>query len=110
MKKSMSIILSIIMALSVLYPCQSIIAAEINKNSVAYFSDSINDLIDTYDTDEEYVSEKKSSQQFIKDRLIVSSDKVNNDYGAIDKVVGLGYTILQYDSEESAENAKNTLI
>lgn len=98
------------MALSVLYPCQSIIAAEINKNSVAYFSDSINDLIDTYDTDEEYVSEKKSSQQFIKDRLIVSSDKVNNDYGAIDKVVGLGYTILQYDSEESAENAKNTLI
>ena len=98
------------MALSVLYPCRSIIAAEINKNSVAYFSDSINDLIDTYDTDEEYVSEKKSSQQFIKDRLIVSSDKVNNDYGAIDKVVGLGYTILQYDSEESAENAKNTLI
>lgn len=110
MKKYISLVLALIMALSLLYPCQSIIVAEINKNSVAHFSDSINDLIDTYDTDEEYVSEKKSSQQFIKDRLIVSSDKVNNDYGAIDKVVGLGYTILQYDSEESAENAKNTLI
>ncbi len=109
MKKQLCLILSAIMALSALAPCQSVIAAEINKNSVGYFSDSVNELIDTYDSDEEYVSDAESSQKTIKDRLIVSSDKVTNDYGAVDKVVGLGYTILQYDSEESAETAKDSL-
>ena len=98
------------MALTALAPCQSVIAAEVNKHSVGYFSDYVNELIDTYDSDEEYVSESESSQKTIKDRLIVSSDKVSNDYGAADKVVGLGYTILQYDSEESAETAKDSLI
>ena len=98
------------MTLSVTYPCQSVIASEVNKNSVSYFSDSVNKLIDTYDADEEYVIEEESNQSLIKDRLIVSSDKVSNDYGAVDKVVGLGYTILQYSNEESAESAKNNLI
>lgn len=110
MKKQLCLILSAIMALTALAPCQSVIAAEVNKHSVGYFSDSVNELIDTYDSDEEYVSDSESSQKTIKDRLIVSSDKVTNDYGAADKVVGLGYTILQYDSEESAEAAKDSLI
>lgn len=110
MKKQLCLILSVIMALTALAPCQSVIAAEVNKHSVGYFSDSVNELIDTYDSDEEYVSESESSQKTIKDRLIVSSDKVTNDYGAADKVVGLGYTILQYDSEETAETAKDSLI
>lgn len=110
MKKQLCLILSVIMALTALAPCQSVIAAEVNKHSVGYFSDSVNELIDTYDSDEEYVSDHESSQKTIKDRLIVSSDKVTNDYGAADKVVGLGYTILQYDSEESAEAAKDSLI
>lgn len=110
MKKQLCLILSVIMALTALAPCQSVIAAEVNKHSVGYFSDSVNELIDTYDSDEEYVSDSESSQKTIKDRLIVSSDKVTNDYGAADKVVGLGYTILQYDSEESAEAAKDSLI
>ena len=110
MKKQLCLILSVIMALTALAPCQSVIAAEVNKHSVGYFSDSVNELIDTYDSDEEYVSDSESSQKTIKDRLIVSSDKVTNDYGAADKVVGLGYTILQYGSEESAEAAKDSLI
>lgn len=109
MKKLISIILSSIMALSVFYPCQSIIAGEINKNSIGYFSDSVNEIIDTYDSDEEYVSDAESDQKIIKDRLIVSSDNVVNDYGAVDKVSGLGYTILQYDNEESCETAKNSI-
>ncbi len=110
MKKQLCLILSVIMALTALAPCQSVIAAEVNKHSVGYFSDSVNELIDTYDSDEEYVSESESSQKTIKDRLIVSSDKVTNDYGAADKVVGLGYTILQYSDEETAETAKDSLI
>lgn len=109
MKKQLCLILSIIMSLTVLAPCQSVIAAEVNKHSVGYFSDSVNELIDTYDADEEYVSDSESEQALIKDRLIVSSDKVSNDYGAVDKVVGLGYTILQYDSEESAQSAKDSI-
>lgn len=110
MKKQLCLILSAIMALTALAPCQSVIAAEVNKHSIGYFSDSVNEMIDTYDSDEEYVSDSKSDQKLIKDRLIVSSDKVVNDYGAADKIVGLGYTILQYDSKESAEAAKGNLI
>lgn len=110
MKKQLCLILSVIMALTALAPCQSVIAAEVNKHSVGYFSDSVNELIDTYDSDEEYVSDSESSQKTIKDRLIVSSDKVTNDYGAVDKVVGLGYTILQYDDADSCETAKDSLI
>lgn len=107
MKRFICAVLSIIMLISVIYPCSSIISAKINKNSVGYFSDSVNELIDTYDADEEYISDSESDQKLIKDRLIVSSDKVSNDYGAVDKVVGLGYTILQYDSEETAQTAKD---
>ena len=109
MKKKISLLLAMIMALTALAPYQSVIAAEVNKNSVSYFSDSVNKLIDTYDADEEYVIEEESNQSLIKDRLIVSSDKVSNDYCAVDKVVGLGYTILQYSNEESAESAKNNI-
>lgn len=109
MKKQLCLILSVIMALTALAPCQSVIAAEVNKHSIGYFSDSVNELIDTYDSDEEYVCDAESSQKTIKDRLIVSSDKVSDDYGAADKVVGLGYTILQYDNEETAEKAKNSI-
>ncbi len=110
MKKQVCLILSVIMALTAIAPCQSVIAAEINKHSVGYFSDSVNEIIDTYDSNEEYVCDAESSQKTIKDRLIVSSDKVTNDYGAADKVVGLGYTILQYDSEKTAKTAKDSLI
>lgn len=109
MKKQLCFILSILMASSVIAPCQSVIAAEVNKHSVGYFSDSVNEIIDTYDGDEEYTSDSESDQSLIKDRLIVSSDKAVNDYGAVDKVVGLGYTILQYDSEETAETAKENI-
>ena len=44
--------------------------------------------------------------KIIKDRLIVSSGNVADDYGAVDKVIGLGYTILQYETDELAKNAK----
>lgn len=110
MKKTLCLILSIVMVLTALAPYQSIIAAEINKNSIGYFSDSVNEMINTYDKDEEYTSDSSSNQALIKDRLIVSSDKVSADYGAVSKVVGLGYTILQYDTDEDCKTAKERLI
>ena len=100
MKRSLSLILSLTMLLAVFYPCQSIIAAQANKNSAVYFSDSVNEIIDEYDADEEYIDDSESSQVFIKDRLIVPSDKVKNDYGAAESLCALGYTVLQYDTED----------
>lgn len=110
MKRSLSLILSLTMLLAVFYPCQSIIAAQANKNSAGYFSDSVNEIIDEYDADEEYVDDAESSQVFIKDRLVVPSDKVKNDYGAAESLCALGYTVLQYDSEDAAATAKERLV
>lgn len=110
MKRSLSLILSLTMLLAVLYPCQSVIAAQTNKNSAGYFSDCVNELIGEYDANEEYVDDTESSQVFIKDRLIVPSDKVKNDYGAAESLSALGYTVLQYDSENAAATAKERLV
>ena len=110
MKKITSLILTVAMLVAVIYPCQSIIAAQTNKNSAVYFSDSVNELIGEYDANEEYVDDRESSQVFIKDRLIIPSDKVKNDYGAAESLCALGYTVLQYDSEDAAATAKERLV
>ena len=110
MKKITSLILTVAMLVAVIYPCQSVIAAQANKNSAVYFSDSVNEIIDEYDADEEYIDDSESSQVFIKDRLIVPSDKVKNDYGAAESLCALGYTILQYDTEDDAATAKENLV
>lgn len=109
MKKQLCLILSIILSISIFAPCQSVIAAQVNKHSIRYFSDSLNDVIDIYDSDEDYISDAESDQKIIKDRLIVSSGNVADDYGAVDKVIGLGYTILQYETDELAKNAKERI-
>ena len=110
MKKIISFFMSVMFLVSVVYPCQSVIAAQANKNSAGYFSDCVNELIGEYDADEEYVDDAESSQVFIKDRLVVPSDKVKNDYGATESLCALGYTVLQYDSEDAAATAKERLV
>lgn len=110
MKKITSLILTVAMLVAVAYPCQSVIAAQANKNSAVYFSDSVNEIIDEYDADEKYIDDAESSQVFIKDRLIVPSDKIKNDYGAEESICALGYTILQYASEDAAATAKENLV
>lgn len=110
MKKIISLFISIMLLISVASPCQGVIAAQVNKNSAGYFSDSVNELIGEYDADEEYVDDSESSQVFIKDRLIVPSDKIKNDYGAAESICALGYTVLQYDSEDAAATAKENLV
>lgn len=102
--------MSVMLLVSVVYPCQSVIAAQANKNSAVYFSDSVNEIIDEYDADEKYIDDTESSQVFIKDRLIVPSDNVKNDYGAEESICALGYTILQYASEDAAATAKENLV
>lgn len=109
MKKQLCLILSIMLSISVFAPCQSVTAAQVNKHSIGYFSDSLNEIIDIYDSDEDYISDSESDQKIIKDRLIVSSGNVADDYGAVDKAIGLGYTILQYETDELAKNAKECI-
>ena len=89
MKKQLCLILSIMLSISVFAPCQSVIAAQVNKYSIGYFSDSLNEIIDIYDSDEDYISDSESDQKIIKDRLIVSSGNVADDYSAVDKAIGL---------------------
>lgn len=110
MKKIISFFMSVMFLVSVVYPCQSVIAAQANKNSAGYFSDCVNELIGEYDADEEYVDNTESSQVFIKDRLVVPSDKVKNDYGATESLCALGYTVLQYDTEDAAATEKKILL
>ena len=110
MKKTISLILSLVMLTSTIYPCYSVIASQTNKNSAGYFSDCVNELIDEYDADEEYADNDESSQVFIKDRLIIPSDKVKNNYGATESLCAMGYTVLQYDSEETATAAKESFV
>ena len=76
MKKQLCLILSIMLSISVFAPCQSVIAAQVNKHSIGYFSDSLNEIIDIYDSDEDYISDSESDQKIIKDRLIVSPLKI----------------------------------
>lgn len=110
MKKIISFFMSVMFLVSVVYPCQSVIAAQANKNSAVFFSDSVNKIIDEYDADEKYIDDSESSQVFIKDRLIVPSDNVKNDYEAAESICALGYTILQYGSEDAAAAAKENLV
>lgn len=109
-KRITGFLLAVIILWCLILPCQSVIAAQTNKNSAGYFSDCVNELIGEYDADEEYVDDAESSQVFIKDRLVVPSDKVKNDYGAAESLSALGYTVLQYDSENAAATAKERLV
>ncbi|MGN0536190.1 MAG: S8 family serine peptidase [Eubacterium sp.] len=109
MKKFISSFLAFSLFLCCFSAGFNVISAKNQENSISVFSSSVNELIKNYDNDEEYVNNKESAQKLIKDRLIVSSDKSFDNYGAVDKVVGLGYTVLQYDSIESAESAKEKL-
>ena len=73
------------------------------ENSISKFSYSINELIEKYDKEDEY------QDDVVKDRLIVSAKNIKNDYDSVETVIGLGYTVLQYEDKELAENVKEEL-
>lgn len=103
MKKTICFLLSAIFLLSAFYPCKYVISKKNQEDSISKFSYSINELIEKYDTEDEY------QDDVVKDRLIVSAKNIKNDYDSIESVSGLGYTVLQYDDKEIAENAKEEL-
>ena len=103
MKKTISAILSIVMLMSVLSPCYTVIAEEVGKKNVLSIGSDIAEMCAEYD---DYDSIAKDDDKTIGTRLIVKADNTIDEYGAVDSVYGFGYAFLQYADEESADEAK----
>lgn len=103
MKKFISLMLTLTMFTAVIYPCQSVIAQEIELNNTLSVGQDIAELCVEYD---DYSSLDNTDDTTINTRLIVKADSTIDEYGAVDSVYGFGYAILQYANEESAQSAK----
>lgn len=88
---------------AVIYPCQSVIAQEVELNNTLSVGQDIAELCAEYD---DYSGLDDTNDKTIDTRLIVKTDDAIDEYGAIDSVYGFGYAFLQYADEESTENAK----
>ncbi len=103
MKKILSLMLTVTMFTSVIYPCRSVIAEEIGKANALTVGNEIAEMCAEYD---DYSDLDDTDDTIINTRLIVKADGAIDEYGAIDSVYGFGYAFLQYADEESAETAK----
>lgn len=107
MKKFISIMLTLTMFTSVIYPCQSVLAEEIELNNILSIGQDISEMCAEYD--EDYIDHAESSSdedKTVYTRLIVKTDDSIDEYGAVDSIYGFGYAFLQYEDDESAEFAK----
>lgn len=102
-KKTISLLLSLTMFSSALYPCHSVIAEEVELNNTLSVGREIAEMCEEYDNYNELDS---TDEQTINTRLIVKTDDNIDEYSAVDSVYGFGYAFLQYADEESAQKAK----
>lgn len=111
MKRSLSLILSLTMLLAVLYPCQSAIAAEVERRSVTRFSSLVTELNTEYESDSDSYEEKynEDNPNACENRLIVQARSVKDDAGAVESMSGLEYTVLQYEDKQDMEAAYEKL-
>ena len=84
---------------SMIYPCQSVIAAEIRQSNALATGQEISEMCAEY-------GNKGTADGVINTRLIVKTNDSIDEYGAVDSVYGFGYAFLQYADDESAEFAK----
>lgn len=84
---------------SMIYPCQSVIAAEIRQSNALATGQEISEMCAEY-------GNKGTADGVINKRLIVKTNDSIDEYGAVDSVYGFGYAFLQYADDESAEFAK----
>ena len=90
MKKLISIILILTMFTSVIYPCQSVIAAEIKQNNALTVSENIIKMTDEYNTEyEEKLDNSVSESITVDNRLIVETKSKINTYDSVDEVYGM---------------------
>ncbi|HBA93825.1 MAG TPA: hypothetical protein DCZ02_04335 [Ruminococcaceae bacterium] len=106
MRKHLSVVLAIIMAMSVLAPCQSVIAAEIRMNDAVAVSGDIAQMSEEYNTEyEEILDDTGAESVSVDNRIIVETRSKINTYDAVDEVYGLGYAFIQFEDSESADKA-----
>lgn len=103
MKKFISLMLTLTMFTAVIYPCQSVIAQEIELSNTLSVGQDIAEMCAEYD---DYSDLDGTDDTTINTRLIVKTDDSIDEYGAVDSVYGFGYAFLQYADEESAQSAK----
>lgn len=106
MKKTISIILSILISISALSPCYTAIAAEIRMNDAIAVSNNIAEMTEAYN--EEYKDKLEvsgASSIIVDNRIIVETKSKINTYNAVDEVYGLGYAFVQFETTQEAENA-----
>ena len=111
MKKTLSLVLSLAMLTAVIYPCQSVIAAETERRSVTRFSSLVTELNTEYESDSDSYEEKynEDNPNACENRLIVQARSVKDDTGAVESMSGLEYTVLQYDDKQDMEAAYEQL-
>lgn len=103
MRKTVCIILSIIISVLALSPCYTYITEEIGKKNVLAIGNDISQMCAEYD---DYSDLDDTDDKTINTRLIVKADDSIDEYGAVDSVYGFGYAFLQYADEKTAEKAK----
>lgn len=95
--------LTLTMFASVIYPCQSVIAQEVELNNTLSVGQDIAEMCAEYD---DYSDLDGTDDTTINTRLIIKTDDSIDEHGAVDSVYGFGYAFLQYADEESAQTAK----
>lgn len=103
MKKIISLMLTLTMFAMVIYPCQSVIAQEVELNNTLSVGQDIAEMCAEYD---DYSDLDDTDNKTINTRLIVKADNTIDEYGAVDSIYGFGYAFLQYADEKTAKKAK----
>lgn len=111
MKKIISLFISMMLLISVVSPCQSVIAAETERRSVTRFSSLVTEFNTEYELDSDSYEEKynEDNPNASENRLIVQARSVKDDAGAVESMSGLEYTVLQYDDKQDMEAAYEQL-
>lgn len=95
--------LTLTMFTAVIYPCQSVIAQEIELSNTLSVGQDIAEMCAEYD---DYSDLDGTDDTTINTRLIIKTDDSIDEHGAVDSIYGFGYAFLQYADEESAQSAK----
>ena len=101
MKRIISLMLTLAIFTSVIYPCQSVIAQEVKLNNILSIGRDVAEMCAEYDKYDNL------DDTTVSNRLIVKTDTAIDEYGAVDSVYGFGYAFLQYTNNIAAKKALN---
>lgn len=108
MKKIISILMAIIIAISALSLCMPAFAQEIAENDISAVNEKVLQMCEKYNEEyEEKIDDADVSSITIDNRIIVETKSKINTYDAVDEVYGLGYAFIQFENEKEAEEALN---